>query len=83
MANVIRVNGHLVLRSDWDLQDVYTQAESMNVTLTGDQATQVLEVVAYGFDANIGINWEVIGNAIANVMADAQALEHEAEKNYF
>jgi hypothetical protein len=83
MANVIKVNGHLVLRSDWDMSDVHTQAECMNVTLTDEQAEQVLEVVAYGFDANIGINWEVIGNAIANVMADAQALAHEAEQNSF
>jgi len=80
MAKVIKVNGHLVLRSDWDLSDVHNQADFMNVTLTDEQ---VLEAVAYGFDANIGINWEVIDNAIANVMADAQALAHEAEQNSF
>jgi len=67
MANVIRVNGHLVLRSDWDLSDVHNQADFMNVTLTDEQAGQVLEA----------------DNAIANVMADAQALAHEADQNSF
>jgi len=49
----------LILRDDWHIEDVHCAAGDMGITVTDDEAEDVLYAVASGFDANIGINWEV------------------------
>jgi hypothetical protein len=44
------------LQDPWHVDDVFNQRPD----LTEDQAIEVLRRLARNFDANIGINWEVI-----------------------
>jgi len=48
----------------WSLEDVSSLAESMGVTLTEDEVAEVLHRVLHKFDANDGINWNVIEREI-------------------
>lgn len=51
----------------WSLQDVTDLAERMGVTLTEDQTAEVLHRILHKFDANDGINWNVIEREIQYV----------------
>ena len=64
MAKVVQENGIFILRDDWHIEDVLIEAENMEHKLTYGQAVQVMDVIAKSFDANIGVNWIVIGEAI-------------------
>jgi len=44
------------LADDWHIEDV----QSVRADLDDDQAHEVLEAVADNFDANVGINWDVL-----------------------
>lgn len=57
-------NGHFVVRSDWHVEDVQGCATDNNVALTADEAHEVMRAMSNGFDANLGINWEVIESYI-------------------
>ena len=72
MAKVIEENGFYVLREEWTLDDVYSQAETMRVEITYDQAVSVLHEIAHYHDANIGINWLVIESAIDSVLNEVK-----------
>lgn len=48
----------------WTTGDVHTEAESMGVDLTEEQARDILQRVEASHDANIGLNWEQIHGAI-------------------
>lgn len=67
MAHIVKENGVTILRDDWYVEDVLEVAEHMEVRLTDKQAEKVLVLAADSFDANIGINWEVIENCIEEV----------------
>lgn len=56
MAHIEVVNGKLVLKDDWYIEDIMGECEG----LTEVQAEAVLIAIALSFDANEGINWEVI-----------------------
>lgn len=64
MARIVIENGQTVLRDDWGIDDVHSVAECMEITITDKQAERVLHIAADTFDANIGINWEVIESCI-------------------
>lgn len=65
MAQVLKdAEGRLILRSDWWQEDFEQVAEDMGVQLSPDQVEGVMELVADRFDANIGINWQVLEDAI-------------------
>ena len=64
MAKVVQENGIFILRDDWHIEDVLIEAENMEHKLSYGQAVQVMDVIAKSFDANIGVNWIVIGEAI-------------------
>lgn len=68
MARIEKINGKVVLRDDWHIDDVMSVADSMGVKITEDDAEFVLEIVADGFDANVGINWQVIEYAIERIV---------------
>ena len=44
----------------WQADDVVACAERLGCTLTLDEIEEVLFRAENGFDANIGINWEVL-----------------------
>jgi hypothetical protein len=60
MAHVSKdQEGKVVLRDNWyidDVRNVLVEGEE----LTDDECIGVLEDVADNFDANIGVNWDVI-----------------------
>lgn len=44
----------------WTTDDILDRAESRGIELSNEQARDILESIARGFDANNGINWDVI-----------------------
>lgn len=68
MAHIEMVNGKPVLRDDWNIEDIMSVADCMDVQITEDDAALVLEIVADNFDANVGINWQVIEYAIERIV---------------
>jgi hypothetical protein len=68
MTKVVQENGMFILRDDWHIEDILQEAANMDYKLSYGQAVQIMDVIAKSFDANIGINWVVIGEAINSVM---------------
>lgn len=56
MAHTERIDGALVLRDDWHVEDILNQGP----WLTTEQAEDILDSLADRFDANSGINWDII-----------------------
>jgi hypothetical protein len=54
MATYYPETGTLV--DEWSVEDVQVQRPDLNL----EQAADVLQSIAINFDAEIGINWEVI-----------------------
>ena len=48
-----------IIVDEWHVDDVFNQRPD----LTEEQACEVLSFIAHKFDANIGINWDVIDSA--------------------
>ena len=68
MTKVVQENVMFLLREDWHIQDILQEAALNDYELSYGQAVQIMDVIAKYFDANIGINWIVIGEAIKFVM---------------
>ena len=61
--------------------DVEMVAENMQIRLTDDEILKVMEIIVKRHDADIGINWDVIGSAINYVM-DCLNKEKSNEENH-
>lgn len=48
----------------WHKSDILQQAKEEGVELTDEQCKEVADYIEHTHDANIGINWEVISEAI-------------------
>lgn len=72
MAHIVIENGRTILRDDWHIEDVVEVASHMEVELTDEQAERVLHLAADAFDANEGINWNVIENCIDDCLNEEQ-----------
>lgn len=48
----------------WHIDDVFEKANEMNIKLTKDQARMILQNVKHDEDANYGVSWDTIENAI-------------------
>jgi pyruvate-formate lyase-activating enzyme len=48
----------------WDIDDVKERLEHNNITATDEECLYVLQTLEGLFDANVGINWDSIDNAI-------------------
>jgi hypothetical protein len=57
MATFYEETGTIV--DEWHVDDVLNQRPD----LTEEQSCEVLALIAHNFDANIGINWDVIDSA--------------------
>jgi len=66
MAALVFEFGDPVLRSDWHTEDI----RSMDDSLTEDQVIRVMLLIARTHDACIGINWDVIDQAITHIKED-------------
>ena len=64
MAHIEYIDGQVVLRDDWNIEDVHQAASDQNKKVTDDEAEEVLNIIAHNFDANLGINWETFYAAI-------------------
>ena len=71
MAHLVKENGKLIIRDEWHEEDIQGVAEDdHDTTLTPEQMQKVMELIVKSFDANIGIDWEVIGSAIGQVIEE-------------
>jgi hypothetical protein len=61
-------DGDWYLADSWHIEDV----QSVRPDLDDDQCIHVLEVVADGFDANNGINWDVIEYTASMLFPDLE-----------
>ena len=70
MAHIEKLeNGETIIRDDWSELNIQDIARNYFETqLTEDQVLQVMDIVVAGFDANIGINWDVIEAAVDEVL---------------
>jgi len=69
MAELLEVNGKMVLRDEWSVQDIQDTRED----LTYEQAAEVLKVMAENYDANNGINWEFISECAYELYPNEEA----------
>jgi hypothetical protein len=75
MAHLITENGKLIIRDEWHEEDIQSVAEDdHDTTLTHEQMLKVMELLVESFDANIGIDWEVIGSAIEQILDEKVSL---------
>ena len=71
MAQLIKENGKLIIRDEWHEFDIQSVAEdNHDTTLTPEQMLKVMELIIKSFDANIGIDWEVIDSAIDQILEE-------------
>ena len=71
MAHLVKEDGKLIIRDEWHEEDIQSVAEdNHDTTLTPEQMLKVMELIIESFDANIGIDWEVIGSAIGQVIEE-------------
>jgi len=74
MARMIKENDQWILRDDWSIDDVRNVIECNEIedaeNFTDEDCVRVLQVAADLFDANIGINWDVIDGAIMLVIGE-------------
>jgi hypothetical protein len=71
MAHLVKENGKLIIRDEWHEEDIQGVAEDdHDTTLTPEQMLKVMELIIESFDANIGIDWEVIGSAIDQILEE-------------
>ena len=74
MAHLVKENGKLIIRDEWHEEDIQGVAEDdHDTTLTPEQMQKVMELIVKSFDANIGIDWEVIGSAIEQIIEGEKA----------
>lgn len=72
MAHIAKdKHGNKYIADDWSIEDIQSVADCMELPeLTPDQVEAVMDVVVESFDANIGVNWEVIEFAIEQVLGE-------------
>lgn len=57
------------IRVFWNKEDiVVTAKERFNITLTDEQVNEVVYSIENSFDANYGVNWDVIADNIDYVI---------------
>jgi len=65
MSKLVKRNGTLVIEDLWYPDDIRERAEAMGHSdLTMDQIESIMERICDDFDANYGINWDVIDGAV-------------------
>lgn len=70
MARVIKENGVLILRDDWDEDDIRSVAECSDIELTDGMVEEVMHLLAKQYDTNDGLNWEIVEQAIDQIIEE-------------
>jgi len=71
MARIERdSNGKIILTDLWHIIDVIEAGENIGYLVTEDQAEAILYDIAHYYDAEVGINWDVINNSIEDFMTE-------------
>lgn len=71
MAHLVKEDGKTFIRDEWHEEDIQGVAEDdHDTTLTPEQMLKVMELIVESFDANIGIDWEVIDSAIGQILEE-------------
>lgn len=73
MARMIETHDGWVLRDDWAVDDIQSVAECMGLEITDGMAHDVMHMLASSYDANVGINWEIVEQAIEQITEKEQA----------
>lgn len=55
------------IRVFWHKEDVISQAKNLGYELTDEEANDIMYNIEQSFDANIGVNWDVISEHIRYV----------------
>ena len=75
MAHLVTEIGKTFIRDEWHEEDIQNVADcNYDVALMPDQVQAVMDLIVESFDANIGIDWEVIGSAIGQVIDETASL---------
>ena len=69
MANIVTENGHTFIRDEWWPQDILDQAELDEERLTKKQVILVMDYLVETYDANDGISFETVSDAISTIKA--------------
>ena len=74
MAKMIFENNAWHLSERWSIEDVRNVSDDYPGAkrFTDEDCLRVLSSLVEGFDANLGINWEVIGAAVGMVVNEKQ-----------
>lgn len=56
------------IRVLWNKDDIINTAFNLGVTLTDEQVDEVVDNIEHRFDANIGVNWNIIEYHIKNLV---------------
>lgn len=69
MAHLEMVDGKMIIRDDWNVEDIQSVADcKLERELTDKELTKVMHLLVSSFDSNTGINWSVIESAIEQVI---------------
>jgi len=80
MATLVTDKGVPYIEDVWDLNDIRNVANDYeDEEFTEEELIFAMEMVVDDFDANCGINWQVIENALDWIIADRK--ENEESKN--
>lgn len=58
------------IRVFWHKEDVISQAKNLGYELTDEEASDIMYNIEQSFDANIGVNWDVISEHIRYAKED-------------
>lgn len=76
MAKVVFENNQYILRNDWGIDDVRNIIDYADITLaksfTDEDCVRILEIVADCFDANYGITWDSLEDAITTYIEESK-----------
>jgi hypothetical protein len=73
MAKVLCKDGYWFIESTWDCVDIESVAANMGVTLSDRDIFAILCRICDYFDANVGINWDVIAVTIGDYLSEKGA----------
>lgn len=52
----------------WAVEDIQMEAQEMGITISPEDAEEVLDSITFDHDANVGVNWDVIRFHLENLL---------------
>ena len=69
-----------ILADYWTKQDVIDYVQENGISITREQAAEVLKTMERNYDASVGYNWDAMGLAISQVMEANKTKDQTAEQ---